>query len=128
MCRLMVWTLNSGSRDPHKEGYRRGDVIDILHDNQFEGLEVIARDWFRMISVPTVAREQFTHLLEQEPWGLGVRRQRRIRSLDLDALEARARKAKRAQLDAMDEIVASPGAIAAATMVKPSATKRFTLR
>jgi hypothetical protein len=126
VCRLIFWTRNQ-TKTPH--GYQRGDLIDILNDDQHCGIEVDGRDWFRAVLVPGAPRQRFEGLLYQEPWRLGTRAHKRARAINLDALEAIGRKAKRAQLDALDQIIIkSPAVIDGLTFVKAREPDRFHLR
>lgn len=125
MCRLMLWTRPA----PTPTAYDRGDCVDILNDNQFDGIEVIARDWFRMVSVPGYPNERFAALLETPDMGPGWKGPRRLRGLNLSALEAIGRKAKGLELSAMDQIVIlAPAIIDTLTFVKRAEPRHFMLR
>jgi hypothetical protein len=127
MCRLILFTRNSVFRHSRMKhlGYQRGDCVDILEDNQHCGIEVDGRDIFRAILVPLAPKLRFKHLLEPQPYEPNVAGHRRLRFLNLDALEAIGRKAKRAELDAMDQIViTAPSIIDALTIERRPAQDR----
>lgn len=104
MARLIFMTVDC--KPVHKEhrAYKRGDLIAILRDDQFCGIEVTARSMFRSVKVPLAPRERFEYLLEADPFVPGSGNHKRRCGVNLDALEDIGRRRKGMELDAMDEI------------------------
>lgn len=89
MARLIFRAKNTFGPNPakHHRGHQRGDCIDILRDDQFCGLEVVAKDLWRVVVVPGYPPERFAYLLESEPYHLGEGSHKKKWSVNLDKLE-----------------------------------------
>lgn len=125
MARLIFMAIDCKPAHKEHRAYKRGDLIAILRDDQFCGVEVMARSMFRSVKVPLAALERFEYLLEADPFVPGSGSHKRRAGVNLDALEAIGRRRKGMELDAMDEIeIADPKVIDDAVWVKnPAANK-----
>jgi hypothetical protein len=128
MARLIFMAIDCKPAHKEHRAYKRGDLIDILRDDQFCGIEVTARSMFRSVRVPLATRERFEYLLEADPFVPGSGNHKRRSGVNLDALEAIGRRRKGGELDAMDEIeIVDPKVIDAAVWAKSPAANKLVI-